>query len=301
MNPHPSFPIRSPLPVVLILGSLLLSGAADPPQLPEPERPPSSRPVVPITPEPADVAILWPETPVLADNLPEGLHAGNLLGQKVLGLNGIQLGVLRELVIRVDQGQVEYAVVGGGGFLGLGETRRLVPATALIGPVPMTNDGRPFLSLDEPAWQQAPSFEGDPLAALRDDRQREEIDGYFREVLGPDVIRARKSGADQATLPNPIPAGGRKWMLARELKDAEVRSGSAVIGEVESILVDLNHLGALVRVAPRASLVGTTKHFILRFNQLAPDPADEESLTTFLTAADFKRVLPDLTGRAGQE
>lgn len=301
MNPLPYLPIRKPLSFLLIFGCLLLTGAADSDRQPEPDRPTSSSPVVPITPEPADVAIVWPETPVLADALPEGLRAGNLLRKKVLGLNRAELGVLRELVIRLDEGQVEYAVVGGGGFLGMGETLRLVPAAALIGPVPMTNEGRPLLQLDDAAWQEAPSFEGDPLAVIRDDAQREQIDRYYREVLGPDVLRVRETAADQATLTNLLPAGQRRWTLASDLKDAEVRSGSAVIGQVESVLVDLNHLGALVRVAPRASLVGTTKHFILRFNQLAPDPTDEESLTTFLTAADFKRVLPDLTGRAGAE
>ncbi len=58
------------------------------------------------------------------------LKASDLIGMKVQGSDGKNLGKIRDLVIEPD-GDVEYAVLDFGGFLGMGDKYFAVPWDAL--------------------------------------------------------------------------------------------------------------------------------------------------------------------------
>lgn len=55
------------------------------------------------------------------------LSAGTLTGDKIRNLDGEDLGHLEEIVIDLDGGRVNYAVLASGGFLGLGEKYFAIP------------------------------------------------------------------------------------------------------------------------------------------------------------------------------
>lgn len=59
------------------------------------------------------------------------LSASTLTGDKVVNPQGDDLGDIKDLMIDVDTGQVAYAVLEFGGFLGMGSKLFAVPLAAM--------------------------------------------------------------------------------------------------------------------------------------------------------------------------
>ena len=58
---------------------------------------------------------------------PRVLSATTAIGDKIKNAAGEDLGELKELMIDVNSGQIAYAVLSFGGFLGLGEKLFAIP------------------------------------------------------------------------------------------------------------------------------------------------------------------------------
>lgn len=59
-------------------------------------------------------------------------RAGGLKGMRVLNRDGEPLGRVEELMLDVQHGRIAYAVMGCGGFFGLGERYFAIPWAALV-------------------------------------------------------------------------------------------------------------------------------------------------------------------------
>ncbi len=59
------------------------------------------------------------------------LKASDLIGTKVQGTDGKNLGSIKDLVISPDDGDIQYAVLDFGGFAGIGDKYFAVPWEAL--------------------------------------------------------------------------------------------------------------------------------------------------------------------------
>ena len=73
------------------------------------------------------------------------LSAGSLKNTKIVNLDGEGLGNLEELMLHADSGDIAYAVVSFGGFLGMGDKQFAVPWDALTVD---TNEHRIVLDVD---------------------------------------------------------------------------------------------------------------------------------------------------------
>ncbi|MEZ4599813.1 MAG: PRC-barrel domain-containing protein [Syntrophotaleaceae bacterium] len=62
---------------------------------------------------------------------PKVMSASTLIGDKVVNLQGEDLGKIEELMIDTDTGNVNYAVLSFGGFLGLGDKLFAIPFESL--------------------------------------------------------------------------------------------------------------------------------------------------------------------------
>jgi hypothetical protein len=79
-----------------------------------------------------------------------------MIGNKVLNPTGEQLGVIKDLVIDLDDAQVAYAVLSFGGLLGLGDKLFAIPLEAL------TFDAKAetvILDIDKEVLKKAPGFD----------------------------------------------------------------------------------------------------------------------------------------------
>ena len=86
------------------------------------------------------------------------LSTGSLKNTKIVNLDGEDLGKLDEIMLHVDTGEIAYAVVSFGGFLGMGDKRFAVPWEALSVD---TDEHRIVLDVDRERLENAPGFDND--------------------------------------------------------------------------------------------------------------------------------------------
>ena len=105
------------------------------------------------------------------------LKASELIGMKVQGSDGKNMGKIRDLVIGPD-GDVRYAVLDFGGFLGIGDKYFAVPWDALQ----RTQNGKAIaLDTTKRDLKQAPGFDKKHWPDFSD-RQQEVVIYEFYEV-----------------------------------------------------------------------------------------------------------------------
>ena len=84
------------------------------------------------------------------------LKASSLIGKKVQGTDGKNLGEIKDLVIDPLDGSISYAVLDFGGFLGIGDKYFVVPWEALQ----LTKDQKTIvLDVSKKDLKQAPGFD----------------------------------------------------------------------------------------------------------------------------------------------
>lgn len=107
---------------------------------------------------------------------PEVMDADTLIGNDVINLQDDKLGTIEAIMLDVPHGRIAYAVLGFGGFLGIGEKRFAVPWRALV-----LDANRQCFILDVPKerLEGAPGFDKDHWPAMADERWATEIHDYY--------------------------------------------------------------------------------------------------------------------------
>jgi sporulation protein YlmC with PRC-barrel domain len=104
------------------------------------------------------------------------LSASTLAGDPVVNSRGESLGKIEDLMIDLDSGRVAYAVLGFGGFLGIGNKFFAVPWQALR----VDQDSHNIVfDIDKERLEDAPGFEKDNWPDMSDLTWRNEIYQYY--------------------------------------------------------------------------------------------------------------------------
>lgn len=96
---------------------------------------------------------------------PALMGADTLIGDSVVNAQEEDLGDIKEIMLDMQTGQVAYAVLGFGGFLGLGEKLFAVPWQALHLD---TVNKRMVLNVDKERLKNAPGFDKDAWPDMSD-------------------------------------------------------------------------------------------------------------------------------------
>jgi len=96
---------------------------------------------------------------------PRSLSASTLAGDKVRNLDGDKLGHLEEIVIDLQSGRVDYAVLSSGGFLGLGDKLFAIPWDLIT--VDSENE-EIVLDISKETLENAPGFDKDNWPDVHD-------------------------------------------------------------------------------------------------------------------------------------
>ena len=114
-----------------------------------------------------------------ATNYPAFMAASEIKGTHVKNLQGQDLGEIEEVLLDPDTGQVKFAVLEVGGFLGLGSTRVAVPLSAFQ----ITKEGdnsKWVLDADKEKLKSAPKVEGKNYQRLYTRSEAEPIFVYWK-------------------------------------------------------------------------------------------------------------------------
>lgn len=90
---------------------------------------------------------------------PRTLSATTLTGTKVQNLKGENIGNIQDLMIDLETGQILYAVLSFGGFLGMGDDYFALPLEALI--FSEKEEELIKIDIDKETLKDAPGFDKD--------------------------------------------------------------------------------------------------------------------------------------------
>lgn len=97
-------------------------------------------------------------------------------GTSVYNRNGDSLGTIDHMMIDKFTGQVEYAVMSSGGFLGIGDSYNPVPWKSLVYDV---NLGGYVMDADRTRLERAPRFQSSGRPNWSDRAYTEQVDEYW--------------------------------------------------------------------------------------------------------------------------
>lgn len=211
----------------------------------------------------------------LARLYPNGQRAKDLIGRPLLSSSGEHLGKLENFVIDTESGRIIYGIGSTGGVLGLGDTHRAVPFTA----IDYTGRGRDTLTvqttLDD--WKRAPVFDSAQLSALGDADRADYIFRYYHQNWQP-LPESRTSAG--------IP--GARLQLATSLFGHDIKSGSETVGEIEDLVVNVPAREAQIILEPEERFTGSHERFVIPFRSIAPGNGAADPLFTSLSRSDFQ-------------
>lgn len=107
---------------------------------------------------------------------PEVMGADTLVGNDVYNLKNEDLGNIKEIMLDMRSGQVGYAVLSCGGFLGMGEKLFAVPWNALTLD---TKNKRFVLNVEKDRLKDAPGFDKDKWPNMADQAWVKTIHAYY--------------------------------------------------------------------------------------------------------------------------
>ena len=130
---------------------------------------------------------------------PALMGADTLIGDSVVNAQEENLGDIKEIMLDTRTGQVAYAVMSFGGFLGVGEKLFAVPWQALQLD---TVNKRFVLNVDKQRLQSAPGFDPDAWPDMSDLNWANEVHNFYGTEPGT-------SGGLIGSMPPPGTGAGR--------------------------------------------------------------------------------------------
>jgi sporulation protein YlmC with PRC-barrel domain len=153
---------------------------------------------------------------------PALMGANTLIGEHVVNGAEDTLGDIKEIMIDMHTGQVAYAVLSFGGFLGMGDKLFAVPWRALRLD---TAHKRFVLNVDKDAMNAAPGFDKHHWPDMTDVQWADEVHAFYG--MSPDRV------------PDAMPAGSRMGAGATSAgASMQGGSGGSAMGSLQQGSVD---------------------------------------------------------------
>ena len=115
---------------------------------------------------------------------PDLMGAGSLIGNDVANKQGEDIGKINEIMLDMRTGQVRYAVLSFGGFLGMGGKLFATPWSALT----LDTENKCFvLNVDKERLDNAPGFDKDKWPDMADQTWADEIHSYYGLAANADA------------------------------------------------------------------------------------------------------------------
>lgn len=108
---------------------------------------------------------------------PTLLSAGTIEGDDVYNLKDEKLGTIEDIMLDIHEGNIRYAVLSSGGFLGMGDRLFAIPWSAFKID---TEHKRFTLDVDMERLKDAPGFDKDNWPDWSDASWSASVDSYYR-------------------------------------------------------------------------------------------------------------------------
>lgn len=109
------------------------------------------------------------------------IRSTKLVGANVQNNNGEKLGSIDDLVIDTQNGKVEYAALGVGGVLGIGEKLLAIPFEQLKISHDSSNNPYFVLNIPKDRLEKAPGFDKNKWPDFANPQWRNDVNNYYRQ------------------------------------------------------------------------------------------------------------------------
>ncbi len=233
-----------------------------------------------------------PDGVTAAENYDRGRSARDYRGYEVIGANGEKIGRIKDFAVDTSSGQIVFAVVGSGGFLGIGEKQRAVPYPALTAPVARAEQDQQFaLNIDEARWEAAPLFADTGFTSFVDEEHNKRLFEYY-DADWSALDQNRKLGPRQDTEVGRSEDAPRQLILASKINGRDVMQGTREVGQIQDIIIHRETQSASLLLKTDSGFAGESREFLVPFRQVAISTNEETPLSTELAAADFESAAP---------
>lgn len=107
---------------------------------------------------------------------PQVMSATTMIGDGVINPQGDDLGEVEEIMLDLSSGQVAYAVLSFGGFLGMGDKLFAIPWEALS----LNTEKKAFvMDIDKEKLENAPGFDKDDWPETVEQSFLEEVHSHY--------------------------------------------------------------------------------------------------------------------------
>ena len=176
------------------------------------------------------------------DFVPEFLSAGKIKGDKVVNIDGDDIGKIEELMIDLHDGRAAYAVLSFGGFLGMGDKLFAIPWQALSLKV---HKHAFALDITKDVLERAEGFDKDNLPLTRNELSR--IYTYYGYqphwqtiVTEPTGIPGDTESERMARTGNAASRDNPDFLSASTIKGTKVvNMAGEDLGKIEELMIDL--------------------------------------------------------------
>ncbi|WP_414444611.1 PRC-barrel domain-containing protein [Burkholderia sp. 22PA0106] len=108
---------------------------------------------------------------------PDVMAADTLRGDKLMSSDNEELGKISEIMLDVRGGRIAYAVLSSGGFLGIGDTLRAIPWSALT----LDAHEKCFrLAMTAESVKNAPAFDKNAWPSMADPEWGRQVHAHYQ-------------------------------------------------------------------------------------------------------------------------
>lgn len=182
-----------------------------------------------------------------------------LAGKKLRSQDGKELGKVKDFLIDPKSGDVRYAVISVGGFIGVGDKLHLVPFQQL-----QESDKDFTTSMTKEQLDQTPvlneeKFEEDQVSLNAQQNQEDSS----MAMNGP-LLRATK------------------------IKSHDVKANGQKIGSIKGLVIESGSHQAVALLEPKKDVAGTDQNFLVPLSRFTFSGKKDKDVSTTLTRADFQ-------------
>ena len=192
------------------------------------------------------------------DHFPPPVRVQQLMGLKVEDTDGQKIGSIRNLILDARTGELKYAVIGSGGFLGVRSVLRLAPTQIMSAATTKRQTLAINSTMDE--WRNAPVFRPSQIALLSQPYNARKIAYSF----------AASRSLSQTGAGKRINAQPELLKFASDFMGQRVvNSKQERIGEVLDLLVSFGPPHPAFAIISTGKFLRNGHHYVIPLNALA--------------------------------
>lgn len=220
-----------------------------------------------------------PHVRAQTDHSPPAVRAAQLMGLKVEDTDGQRIGSIRNLILDARTGELKYAVIASGGFLGVRSTLRLAPTQIMSAATTKRQTLAINSTMNE--WLDAPVFKPSELASFAEPHRTREIANSFAASRS-----LSRTGAGKQTNTQPVTLKFASDYIGQRVVNPKQQR----VGEVLDLLISFGPPHPAFAIISTGKFFQDGHHYVIPLSALTQD--NRKRLLTSVDTSALETAAP---------